>query len=336
MPASPASDLHPRHGVHDPTASTPARRPGSLRRTSTVDALRPDGPGGDLILRGRARDLQTGADGSARTLGEAELEARVRYPDKKQLDALSTRPEEPLASRLLGTPVGSGFRAVLDEALPAQREARSLLYLLLDELPVATLVSGFALQKVAGGNAPVPVEHIRGRADICSGWKSDGTIFTEVAESGRLPVLTGPVAPSLARDGDPQAWHDFGPLPPHSMRRHRRLDLWREGGDLVLDVLFRDSYFPVDGPELCVHEYTLDGRVDPASLEIREVVASPRALPWVDCSQAVASAADLTGRHVSGLRPGVRADFVGPGTCTHLNDTFRSLEDIEVLAERLG
>ncbi|WP_035920382.1 hypothetical protein [Frankia sp. QA3] len=40
MPAVPRT--HPRHGTHDPTAGTPPRRPGSVRRTTTVDMLRPE------------------------------------------------------------------------------------------------------------------------------------------------------------------------------------------------------------------------------------------------------------------------------------------------------
>ena len=38
---------------------------------------------------------------------------------------------------------------------------------------------------------------------------------------------------------------------------------------------------------------------------------------------------------VMGLRPDVRARFVGPSTCTHLNDVLRGLEDIEWLVREL-
>jgi hypothetical protein len=38
---------------------------------------------------------------------------------------------------------------------------------------------------------------------------------------------------------------------------------------------------------------------------------------------------------VMGLRPEVRAQFVGPSTCTHLNDVLRGLEDVEWLVHEL-
>jgi hypothetical protein len=38
---------------------------------------------------------------------------------------------------------------------------------------------------------------------------------------------------------------------------------------------------------------------------------------------------------VDGLRREVRKTFVGPSTCTHLNDTLRSFEDVGALLARL-
>jgi hypothetical protein len=58
-------------------------------------------------------------------------------------------------------------------------------------------------------------------------------------------------------------------------------------------------------------------------------------LPWFECPQAAASAARLTGRPLAGLRPAVRAEFLGPTTCTHLNDTLRALEDVAALINAL-
>jgi len=58
-------------------------------------------------------------------------------------------------------------------------------------------------------------------------------------------------------------------------------------------------------------------------------------LPWVECPQAAASAGRLAGRPVADLRPTVRAEFLGPTTCTHLTDTLRALEDVGVLSRFL-
>ena len=84
--------LHPRHGVHAPTRSTPPRAPGSLRRTSTVDMLRPDGLFGEVVLVGRARDLATGADGAPHVLAEAGLRARVAFLAERRILELSATP----------------------------------------------------------------------------------------------------------------------------------------------------------------------------------------------------------------------------------------------------
>lgn len=324
--------LHPRHGVHAPTASTPRRAPRSLRRTATTDMLRPDGSLGELVLVGRARDLWTDASGAAQVRGESGYEARIAYLPQREIRGLQTGPALPEAAKLVGTRATSGFRAALDATLPAERDARSLLYLLLDDLPVAALVSGYAMAFAFGGSHPVPKPHLTlQHPDLCAGWRTGGTLLVEMAETGRVPLVTGPDAPSLARLDDPLAWHALPPLPPNAMRRHRRLDLTL-GGSIFADVLFRDSHVAPDGRETIVHEYTVAARIDPETRVFQAIEATARALPWLECNPAAASASRLVGRPLRGLRPEVRAEFTGVTTCTHLNDTLRSLEDIEVLA----
>ncbi|RIL03064.1 MAG: hypothetical protein DCC71_15675 [Proteobacteria bacterium] len=296
--------------------------------------LRPDGLLGELVLVGRARDLWTDADGAAHVLGEASYEARVAFIGERRILAMRSEPERADLQRVAGTRASGGFRAALDEALPAERDARSLLYLLLDDLPVAALVSGYAVSH--GIDFTVPKEHrVNRQADLCAGWRSGGTLLTGLETEGRVPVSTGPDAPSLGRDDDPLAWHALPPIPEHGMRRHRRLDLTLDDA-ITVDAFFRDSHVAPGGRETVVHEYTVAARVDPDALAFTHVEATARTLPWAECNPAPASAARLVGRPLRDLRQHVRADFTGITTCTHLNDTLRSLEDVEALAAVLA
>ena len=59
--------------------------------------------------------------------------------------------------------------------------------------------------------------------------------------------------------------------------------------------------------------------------------ATAHSLPWVECIEAEASGDRLAGLALEGLRPMVREDFVGVSTCTDLDDTMRSIEDVRAL-----
>ncbi|MFE4963789.1 DUF2889 domain-containing protein [Streptomyces sp. NPDC056660] len=327
---------HPGHGPHHPTTDTPPRRPGSLRRTSSIDMLRPDGVDGELLLVGRARDLLTGPDGRATVVGEAAVHARVDYTGNFALSEIRTTPELAGVPDLLGASVSAGFRSRVGRALPGERAHATLTHLLLDDLPGAALVSGYA---VGAGNERISKRDTGPfalqRADICAGWRSDGIMLTEIARTGTMPTVQGPVAPVLERDDDPWAWHDPGPLPAHGMRRRRRLDLI-DGRPLALDVFYRDTHMGPDGEETVIHDYAVNGRIDPDTLEILALHAEPRTLPWTECPAAAAGAGRLVGRTVAGLRRWVRAELTGTSTCTHLNDALRSVEDVDTLAGTLA
>jgi hypothetical protein len=341
------SVLHPRHGIHAPTAGTPERTRGSVRRTATMDMLRPEGLLGPLVLTGRARDMGTGLDGVAAVLATSECAARIDFTGGRGLTEISTTPGRPALQALLGRPVSSGFRSAVTAADPRLSDEDGLLNLLLDDFPVATLVSGHALGaglarqgrtvlslSLAEATGQPRAERPRFPRDLCAGFADGGTIMNDVDATGRPPLVTGPPAPPLA-SGDHLGWHETGRLPPHAMRRTRRMDV-TPGPLASIDVLYRDSHVDEDGTETIVHEYTVAATVDTARGVLVSCAATPRVLPWVECPAAALSASRLAGLPVSGLRRHVRDTFLGTSTCTHLNDTLRSLEDIPALLELAG
>ena len=225
----------------------------------------------------------------------------------------------------MGRRVGTGFRAAVVESAPDARAAAGLLYLLLDDLPVATLVSGYALQR-AGLVPDVPRATYSPTVDLCAGWQAGGTLMQVIETNGMPPMTIGPPAPALERVDDPAAWHELPMPPPRTVRRRRRIDVTRRD-DFEVDSMFRDSHFDDDGVESVVHEYALHATIDPATLTITAARATPSVLPYVECPAAADSAARLVSLRLDEIRDRVRNEFVGTATCTHLNDLLRSLED---------
>ncbi|MCU1454199.1 MAG: hypothetical protein JWN46_2345 [Acidimicrobiales bacterium] len=332
--------LHPRHGPHDPVGSTPPRRPRSLRRTTTVDSTRPDGISGPMVQVSQGRDLLTEADGSAVVIATARATTTIHYTDGPIVQQIVTDPGVEGLDALVGRRASAGFRGALEASVAC--EPGSLVHLLLDEVPAATLVSGYALGHAAQrGDLDMARMSVRGSgptlqiADLCAGFVTDGTMMREIGKTGRPPAATGPPAPEIADATDPQGWHDIAPLPPDATRRRRRIDVTKDDGQIHLDVHFRDSHMAPGGLETVIHEYKVSAAVDPSSWTFTACSAQAAVLPWWECPGAVASAGRLIGQPVGGLRTWVRAELVGPPTCTHLNDTLRGLEDVPFLVDAL-
>ncbi len=328
--------LHPRHGPHQPRSALPPRRPGSVRRTTTHDSCRPDGLEAPVHVTAIGRDLITALDGSTAVLDQAVVSFTHEASWDRTITDIELSPADGRASALLGVRAGVGFRTALDQALPGERGSGSVRYQLLDDIPTAVLVAGHALSAL---DTPIPETVDRdqlwsAQADLCAGWATGATIMLGIAEKGRPPMTTGPVAPPVHTD-DPMAWHDLRPLAPHDMRRARLIDVWRAGGFVEVEGFLRDSHCDVDGVETIVHEYTVRARLDPSTATYVWGEATIGALPWEECPGAAASASRLAGLPAANLRPVVRETFVGTSTCTHLNDTLRALEDVPALARLL-
>jgi hypothetical protein len=321
-------DIHPGGA---PVASTPVRRPRSIRRTTTHDCTRPEGFDGPVKLVASGRDLLTTQDGEAVTVDAARIDASVRYLEGTILSFALT-PPEPALDSLAGKKAYAGFRRLVEEALPGEVTSHSVRFQLLDEMPAAILASGRALRMAGirismGGSAPLGV-------DRCAGWAEGGTLLAGYSELGP-PLDIGPLAPRVEPGDDPLAWHDIDPLPAHGTRRRRRFDLWEEGGKAWADCFFRDSHVDQDGVETIVHEWSLTAEIDRRERRFVHAAATSGPLPYPECPASGGSATRLAGTPIDGLRRNVRTNFVGTSTCTHLNDTFRALEDAGALLDLL-
>lgn len=326
---TPRFGLHPLHGIHEPTQGTPRRLPGSVRRTSSIDMTRKPGSIDPVYLSGRARDLKTARDGAPVEVGHARLEATVEMI-ARVVQHLEVEPAV-ANMHLIGAPAMSGFRAAVDKAAPDLRHRRDLRYTLLDDVPVATLISGHALSAsgvlgVATKSGYLPV------ADQCAGFVTGGLLMSSF-EAGDPAVVTGPLAPSLDDPDGPLAWHEMETLPLHGMRRRRRLDVNNNGEDpeIHIEAMFRDTYVRADSTETIIHEYTVELVVDFDTRTILRSEAVPRVLPWQECPGAVASATRITGMRLDELHFRIRRELTGTSTCTHLNDLLRSIADAEAL-----
>lgn len=325
-----------------PARSTPVRRPGSVRRTTTHDSTRPDGLDGRVVVVARGRDLLTRDDVSTVELDAARVEIVAGPFLDGTLRHVATDPPHEGVASLAGRSAYAGFRRAVDEVFPGERDSGSVRYQLFDDLPTALMLSGRVLRAEGVGfgsssEGPSLAERKEGHGppiDMCAGWVAGGAAVAGYSDQGP-PLFPAPDAPEVVPDDDPLAWHEHPALPPHATRRRRRLDLWRDGGLLQLDSFFRDSHVDGAGRESVVHEYSVRAEVDLDTLEVVHCHAEWGELPFPECPGALASAARVVGESTSGLRRHVLKTMVGPATCTHLNDQLRSFEDAGALLRML-
>jgi pimeloyl-ACP methyl ester carboxylesterase len=316
---------------------TPARAPGSVRRTATIDMQWPGGLGTPLHLVGRSRDLMTTDAGDPVVLDAAEL--WVEIGDNRTIAAIECSPARPGIEQLVGAQGGSYLRTAIDDAVPGERERATPLHVLLDDVAGTSLIAGFAWSRwhpdyaarmrVARGNMGMR----KGRI-ICSGLRPGGWAQT-AKEAGHDHDHDIQPAGDISTPDDPWGWHEWPERPPVCMRRHRRIDLRPENGELLVDAFFRDSCWEPDGSEIVLHEYTVEARVDAASGTLVDVRATPRVLPFPECPWAAHHTSQLVGHPVRTFRTDVQETLTEMECCTHLNDMLRCLAEVPILATQL-
>lgn len=285
--------------------------------------------GADLRLTGAARDVRTDASGGAEVLGEARVDAHLDA--SRSLERITTSPLADVAS-LTELHVGRGFRAAVEAAVPDDASTSSPLFLLLDELPVASLISGYAL--LYTGAVPTGRDAPPMNENICAGWRSDGTMMVSVRGGDGVPVPYGPPANPIETPDDPHSWHPISELPAGAMRRRRLVEITPESARPVW-AMFRDTHIDPTGAETVLHEYVVTADIDREAGCLTSCTATPKVLPWPECPAAAASAERLIGIPLDEIRSHVRGELTGTSTCTHLNDLLRSLGDLPALLAAL-
>ncbi|HZM42930.1 MAG TPA: DUF2889 domain-containing protein [Acidimicrobiales bacterium] len=327
----------PSPGPRRALASTPPAAPGSVRRTTSIDVTRPDGLLGPVVVALAGRDRTVDPEGRARVLAKVSLAVRVGVSGLVEgIDVEGFDGDGPAGlAGLVGAGLRSGFGRRAAATLPDDAARRTLLGTLLDDLPGAYHVSGYALARGGvlpdGANGP---ERAALQADVCAGWAVGRPLHDLLAAEGRIAVPSGPPAPVLEQ-ADPDGWHDLPALGEGTVRRRRLLEVTAAAGaGLDVHAHFRDSWFG-DGHEVALHEYSIEAAVD-GDGRISRVEVDPRVLPWDACPGAVASASRMVGVAVADLPARVRAELAGPSTCTHLNSMLRSLADVSALRPGTG
>lgn len=322
--------------IRSPVGTTPPRRPGSVRRTMSIDVHWPEGDRGPGHYHGRARDILTppGADGTPPApvlLGEAE--ARLVIADRR-IATITAQPSPPRLQQLVGLVPRGELRRALAADLAEEKAAGTLLYLMLDDLAGAALVGGWAIS-TAGDPAGANAQRERPRAQmegVCMGFRPGSSSLDPAGPRGRSN--TSRVVP-LPNPLDPAGWHA---LPEHdgpTFRRARRIEVWREGAELIVETHFQDSASAPDGGlRQAIHEYLLRARIG-ADGVVQAIETTPGTLPFPSCRAAPVNNAVLIGTPARALRETVLDRLRLTSGCTHLNDTLRSLAETEVLAAHL-
>ena len=316
----------------------PMRRPGSVRRTTSIDTRWHDGPASTKDMRGSARDLLTPVDGGEAVVIDAATFHIAASPIREIL-AIETAPDHPRLQEMVGVRAGGASRIALSARLGDVRGG--CLYQLLDDFAGASLVAGWIWsqwtedwpqQALASGQRSTAGKG-GVMTDICSGFATGSSALAEGGRPDHANQSSTIVGPLINPD-DPLGWHVMPDQQGHAQRRARRIDVWLDDGRIEVEAGFQDSGPNPLGSRTAIHEYAVRMSVA-ADGSIAALTAAPLILPYRECPGASRNVGKLLGTQVGALRDAVLETLPGPLGCTHLNDVLRALADVPVLARAL-
>jgi hypothetical protein len=317
----------------------PLRRPGSIRRTTSIDSDWPDGLGQPWVMTGSARDLLTPLTGDAVELAAADC--RIRTSPMREIMEIAATPGHPRLSEMVGVRAGGASRHALAATLGDMRGTP--IFQLIDDFAGASLVAGWNWSrwtddwqtKMASNRSKSTAGKKGKMVNICTGFTEGASSLSNDGSVDHADQSSTEVG-ELANPDDPAGWHMMPEQQGRPMaRRARRIDIWRAEGVIKVDAGFQDSGPNPQGTRTAIHEYRVYAEVDEASDRLLSLQALPLILPFRECPGASIKASRMVGEPVGEFRQAVLDTLIGTIGCTHLNDVLRALADVPALARML-
>lgn len=316
----------------------PLRRPGSIRRTTSIDSDWPDGFGEPWEMAGRARDLYTPVSGEPVEVATGGF--RILTSPMREIMEIEVSPGHPRAQELVGVRAGGASRQALAGTMSDIQGTPT--YQLLDDFAGASLVAGWIWSQWRGDWASGPQRAMqkstagrKGRMDdICTGFAVGSSSFNADGTPDSINQSFTEVGP-LEHPDDALSWHPMPFQEGPKKRRARRIDLWREGNVIHVDAGFQDSGSNPEGSRTAIHEYRVYAEIDSRSGILLALQALPLILPYRECPGAAIKATRMVGHDVKYFRSAVLDNLRSTLGCTHLNDVLRALSDVPGLARLL-
>ncbi len=308
-------------------SSSPRRRPGTLRRTTTLDVLWPDGIDGMVRFEGIGRDVMTGQDGGLAVVEQISIAVDVD-PIGREVVAVEAHGSDG-AQSVVGARIGRGVREAMQAGMAAEVGRGAPAVQLLDDMTGAWIVGSYAVFLWGHGDTGVTLGSTTRRKmeGVCLGFAPGSSAVA--ADGGVNDRHMSAEVDDLVDPHDPDGWHDLPSRSGMSLRRARRLDVAVTDNDIMIDSMFQDSSTQPNGGRAGVHQYGVTAIVARDDLVLRQIAADPRILPYGECPMAMLGLPGLVGTTLVGLRDVVPTRLKGVQGCTHLNDAVRALSLME-------